>query len=451
MDAECKEMVVSALIDWFPVQRGQSPRNTWLSFLTTVHHSRTCSPTPTSPFFLFLSPFSSPPPPPPSPPPYAIRINFPTHLPSPLVFSAPLPPRPFQFPPQDSWQIAQLLSPPSTFHGRDEQATTDTRFRQRILLLRSLQRRRRQRRRLCRAPRDPEKEDGSQAARPESPPSPRIRNQPCLRKHSHPPTLPRLLFHRIPTSSAQRSPNLYARLDGLHEYVGPGLIFPYQPSIPWKEDQHPFFLVWSSFPVFLLFTESLYFGSLMHLNLLGILLAIFLIKAGICAGFECASPWSWRTWHFSLCVSFTSCTTRKGLRNFLVHLNPPQQAVAGLRFLLQKELRNSDVSQLGRIVLPKVSIYNLNLWIFFLIFHLCRGKTFSFVYVKITERSRGPPSKSDMQGRHCYKHGRLGEPSRLDIQIQVSYTRTSFSLIRLFLILITQFPPPKTNLQNFPE
>ncbi|WOK91335.1 B3 domain-containing protein [Canna indica] len=31
----------------------------------------------------------------------------------------------------------------------------------------------------------------------------------------------------------------------------------------------------------------------------------------------------------------------------------PDQAVAGLRFLLQKELRNSDVSQLGRIVLPK--------------------------------------------------------------------------------------------------
>ncbi|URE23155.1 B3, partial [Musa troglodytarum] len=29
------------------------------------------------------------------------------------------------------------------------------------------------------------------------------------------------------------------------------------------------------------------------------------------------------------------------------------QAVDGLRFLLQKELRNSDVSQLGRIVLPK--------------------------------------------------------------------------------------------------
>ncbi|CAL9155808.1 unnamed protein product [Musa hybrid cultivar] len=31
----------------------------------------------------------------------------------------------------------------------------------------------------------------------------------------------------------------------------------------------------------------------------------------------------------------------------------PGQAVGGLRFLLQKELRNSDVSQLGRIVLPK--------------------------------------------------------------------------------------------------
>ncbi|RRT69032.1 hypothetical protein B296_00030309, partial [Ensete ventricosum] len=31
----------------------------------------------------------------------------------------------------------------------------------------------------------------------------------------------------------------------------------------------------------------------------------------------------------------------------------PDQAVDGLRFLLQKELRNSDVSQLGRIVLPK--------------------------------------------------------------------------------------------------
>ncbi|RZR75238.1 hypothetical protein BHM03_00052482, partial [Ensete ventricosum] len=33
----------------------------------------------------------------------------------------------------------------------------------------------------------------------------------------------------------------------------------------------------------------------------------------------------------------------------------PDQAVDGLRFLLQKELRNSDVSQLGRIVLPKVN------------------------------------------------------------------------------------------------
>ncbi|KAJ8492360.1 hypothetical protein OPV22_014081 [Ensete ventricosum] len=31
----------------------------------------------------------------------------------------------------------------------------------------------------------------------------------------------------------------------------------------------------------------------------------------------------------------------------------PDQVVGGLRFLLQKELRNSDVSQLGRIVLPK--------------------------------------------------------------------------------------------------
>jgi hypothetical protein len=32
-----------------------------------------------------------------------------------------------------------------------------------------------------------------------------------------------------------------------------------------------------------------------------------------------------------------------------------QQYAATLRVILQKELRNSDVSQLGRIVLPKVS------------------------------------------------------------------------------------------------
>jgi hypothetical protein len=84
-----------------------------------------------------------------------------------------------------------------------------------------------------------------------------------------------------------------------------------------------------------------------------------------------------------------------------------QQYAARLRVILQKELRNSDVSQLGRIVLPKVSYCANQFYVKLPIFRLLNisplilsstAIIFYYILMNFSEGSRGLPPYSDIKG-----------------------------------------------------
>lgn len=118
------------VIDWFPVQRSQSPSATWPLFLRRIHHSRTYSPSPPCYPLPFISPSPNP------------SFVFPSFLL--LYVSQPTPSSRIHH----HQPLAEWRSPFSSCHGGDQQAAGGG-GRQ--------------------APCETAAEDGRQAARPKAP------------------------------------------------------------------------------------------------------------------------------------------------------------------------------------------------------------------------------------------------------------------------------------------
>ena len=108
-----------------------------------------------------------------------------------------------------------------------------------------------------------------------------------------------------------------------------------------------------------------------------------------------------------------------------------------LKFLLQKVLKQSDVGNLGRIVLPKVLLISRNFPLIailsimkklFLIWYCVRsyGSKFyllqfwlEFNWIIYTERSRNPSSGTGNKGRDFDCNGRYRNFSRVEHALQV--------------------------------
>jgi hypothetical protein len=106
-----------------------------------------------------------------------------------------------------------------------------------------------------------------------------------------------------------------------------------------------------------------------------------------------------------------------------------QQYLARLRVILQKELRNRDVSQLGRIVLPKVS-YCANQFFsklsIFRLLHIISPsdpvlnyQILSCGLMNSSEGGRGLPPYSDIERWKEFVYARFAKYATVDLQIQV--------------------------------